>query len=69
MYNKLIFNLDQFTNRTEHTTKLGVSLQNVPGLALTDLILKWICQWFPTFSGLRHPTKQKYNFRHLVANP
>jgi len=26
-------------------------------------------QWFPTFLGLRHPTKQKYNFRHLVANP
>ena len=28
-----------------------------------------VAQWFPTFLGLRHPTKQKYNFRHLVANP
>jgi len=30
---------------------------------------KYLDQWFPTFLGLRHPKKQKYNFRHLVANP
>jgi len=28
-----------------------------------------LMQWFPTFLGLRHPTKHKYNFQHLVANP
>jgi len=25
--------------------------------------------WFPTFSGLRHPTEKKYNMRHPMANP
>jgi len=28
-----------------------------------------LIQWFPTFLGLQHPTKEKYHFRHLVANP
>ena len=23
----------------------------------------------PTFSGLRHPAKEKYNMRYVVANP
>ena len=41
----------------------------------TTYLLNWeipyigLAQWFPTFLGLRHPTKQKYNFQHLVANP
>jgi len=32
-------------------------------------LVEELWQWFPTFLGLRHPTKQKYNFWHLVANP
>jgi len=26
-------------------------------------------EWFPTFLALQHPTKEKYNLWHLVANP
>ena len=32
-------------------------------------VVECLNQCFPTFSGLRHPTKEKHNLRHLVANP
>jgi len=54
----------------------GGERSDVPGHPRQGASKEWnyknfnaLTQWFPTFLGLRHPTKQKYNFRHLVANP
>jgi len=55
VYGKHEQNIKMHFNQATYVTKIHM--------------LNHIHQWFPTFLGLRHPTKQKYNFWHLVANP